>query len=308
MNMSMATPQPVAAASRRNETADYPPEFDADFYRQQCGGLNGLSDEECLAHYQQNGREQGLWQNRWAGRFEFIKLIPEGRPTLEIGPGSRPILKGAHVRYFDVMDADALRRRALRFNEDVRDVPEAVHFVSDTGDLNIVSEKFATVVSSHSIEHQPDLVRHLQQVESLLEPGGAYYVLCPNIKYTHDIHMPETTIGDIIEAFVEKRVRHRLAHLVNNEIMQSHNDSEQHWNGETSVEPNHYNPDLILGQINAHQNTSHYIDVHAWYFTPEKFRICLNAIADCGLTKLRPVRVYETPRNANEFCAILKAI
>ncbi len=47
-----------------------------------------------------------------------------------------------------------------------------IEYLSPTGDLTIVNRRFHAVLSSHCIEHQPDLIRHLQHVAALLDPGG----------------------------------------------------------------------------------------------------------------------------------------
>ena len=49
----------------------------------------------------------------------------------------------------------------------------------------------------------------------------------------------------------------------------------------------------------------HYVDVHAWQFTPDSFDRLFNMIADLGYTQLRPQAIYPTVHGRNEFCAIL---
>ncbi len=91
--------------------------------------------------------------------------------TLEIGPFFRPLLKGPHLRFFDVLSHADLVARAREIGEEESNIP-VIDFVSPTGDLSIVNQSFSYVLSSHCIEHQPDMIEHLQQVERILQPDG----------------------------------------------------------------------------------------------------------------------------------------
>src|SRR6185503_9123777 len=130
------------------------------------------------------------------------------------GPFNAPCLTGKNVRYFDVMASDALRERAkLHGMSDAR-VPHAIHYVSPTAALSSVPDTFASVLSSHAIEHSPDLVRHLKDVAALLAPGGAYYVICPDKRYCFDQTLENSTIADVLEAHLTGRQVHTLSSIV----------------------------------------------------------------------------------------------
>jgi hypothetical protein len=49
-----------------------------------------------------------------------------------------------------------------------------------------------------------------------------------------------------------------------------------------------------------------YIDVHAWYFTPESFRETISALAAIFPISLTPIRIYPTRYSGLEFFAILR--
>ncbi|MEL6859309.1 MAG: methyltransferase domain-containing protein [Pseudomonadota bacterium] len=281
---------------------DLPLEFDAEYYRDRHADTRHLSIAEAWAHYDTTGRSEGRWGSHWAGRNTFVELVPKGE-ILEIGPGSRPVFAGANVSYFDALTTDQLKARARTFGEAESSVPELT-YSDPNGDLSSINKTFDAVFSSHLIEHQPDLVSHLNQVERLLRPGGKYYLLCPDMRFTCDAGMAPSTIGDVLQAYVEKRNRHTLANKINASVMHQSNDGKTHWDG-LGRERYHYCAELLLDQIKCHEHDTEYVDVHAWFFTPSRFRSCLTALNEMGLSRLRPLRVYETPRPANEFCAIL---
>lgn len=245
-------------------------------------------------------------RNRTGRRKYFLELVNASKPTLEIGPFYRPMVKGNAVRYFDTLDRDALRKRALELNLGEVD-PPTIDYVSPFGDMSIVDRTFENVVSSHCIEHQPDLVRHLQDVGRLLEPGGKYYVIAPDKRYCFDHFVPETSLSDVICAHAQKRTNHTMDNFVRHRSLITHNNSKRHWRGD-HVDPGYFKnlPARTLAAADEFQSMEGYVDVHAWQFTPETFRAICQALFDLKLSPLRVVQVNRTPRKQLEFTAILE--
>jgi SAM-dependent methyltransferase len=236
-------------------------------------------------------------------RADFLKLVPAGVSALEIGPFAQPTFRHEKVRYFDVLDADALRARARVHGLNPDNVPSTIHFVSPTGDLSIARDTFSFVFSSHCIEHQPDLVRHLQQVEALLAPGGSYYLVVPDARYCFDHFLPLTTIGDVLGAHHERRQKHSLVNLVQHRAMTTHNDSHRHWIGDHGFVE--LDAAKVAAAVREYETAEGYVDVHAWKFNPEGFLAIFQCLYQMGLTKLRPVRVFDTPVGIFEFYVVL---
>ncbi len=140
-------------------------------HRSLWSDLAALNDNELTSHFELFGKSEGCRANRLATRTDFIGLIPVDADTLEIGPFFRPLLKGPHLRFFDVLSHADLVARAREIGEEESNIP-VIDFVSPTGDLSIVNQSFSYVLSSHCIEHQPDMIEHLQQVERILQPDG----------------------------------------------------------------------------------------------------------------------------------------
>ena len=88
------------------------------------------------------------------------------------------------------------------------------------------------VFSSHCIEHQPDLVRHLQEVANLLEPDGAYFLLIPNKLYCFDHFIAETSVADVMLAHHLGHRVHTLASVIEHRALTTHNDPSRHWLGD----------------------------------------------------------------------------
>jgi len=261
--------------------AGFPTEFDAAYYRACYPELALTSDAQAEAHFRDHGVAVGLNGSPLVHREHFLKEIREREEgdALEIGPSWSPILRGPRVAYLDVFNAAELRARAKKHGVDPELCPTVIDFVGDIAD---VDRKFDYVVSSHSIEHQPDLVHHLKCVRELLNPGGRYYLIIPDKRFCFDARKAESTIAGVLQAHKEKRTHHTLQSVIEGAVYSTHNDAVMHWQAPP--------------------------DVHAWYFTPTSFRAITSTLFKLGLTGLEPLRVFNTPRNSLEFCAVLQKV
>jgi SAM-dependent methyltransferase len=303
--MSLA---PAGTRAGTNRLAmNVPPEFDPELYRSIHADLRSYSIEELTAHYFTCGKAAGRQPNVLATREMFRDLAIGMGTILEIGPFSRPLFSGPGVAYFDVLDRAGLAALARKIGMDVTGSIPEIDYVSPTGDLAVVLETFDVVASSHAIEHQPDLVRHLRQVERVLNPGGSYFVWIPDKRFGLDHFQPESTIAGVIAAADEKRDFHILETLIAQEVFRAHNDSRRHWLGDHGMLP--AAAAAIIRDVRAlydHSRThGEYIDRHAWQFTPDSFRAILTLLNELDMVALRPLRVYSTLFPHNEFWAIL---
>ena len=203
-----------------------------------------------------------------------------------------------------MLDAAQLRERAIRIGLDPSRCPELIHHV---GGLEQVDARYDAVLSSHAIEHQPDLLGHLNQVERILNPGGAFFLIIPDKRYCFDHFIAESTIAGVLQAARDKRTRHTLASVIEHRAMTTHNDALRHWHGD------HGDPSIMRARhvqvaIDEYEAAAgDYIDVHAWYFTPPSFRFIIANLNALGLTRLRVTGMYHPAFGRNEFCAILQA-
>ncbi len=283
---------------------ELPPEFCPDTLRRRYADLADFSDEALRTHYEQWGRNEGRVASDAAFREHFLGLIGPDQDALEIGPYFNPILHGPRVRYLDMYTAEKLRLRALWEGHDAAGCPQEIHFV---GGLEACPEaEFDLVFSSHALEHQPDLVGHLEQVERILRPGGRYMMIVPDSRYCFDRTLPLSRVSEVVQAHQEKRRGHSLATLIDHYMFTDHNDPVAHWRG-------HHSPSVKTGEecIRAARTALQsaggvYIDAHAWRFSPRSFRDILGTLNTTGLLNLTTLRVYDTPFGRFEFMAALQ--
>ena len=178
---------------------DQPFFFHAKHYRATNPDLEQLSDEELLRHFYERGIDEGRAGHRYSFRDKLIALAQQHDEILEIGPFFAPCLEGPQVTYFDVLGKQDLIRRALELGYDTDRIPE-IDYVSPTGDLSIIDRRFPALLSSHCIEHQPDLIAHLQKTYALLEPGGCYYLMIPDKRFCYDHFLGESNLAEVLSS------------------------------------------------------------------------------------------------------------
>lgn len=283
-------------------SAPLPSEFDAGLYRARYADLQQMSDAELADHFDTYGSDEGRCASTVQGRQDFFGLIPGIARTLEIGPFNNPAVRTPSTQYFDTLSAQDLRSRARQIGIDDANIPD-IHWVDSNGDLSVVTEKFDICVSSHAIEHQPDLVRHLVDVERLLVLGGRYFLAVPDRRFTFDHFLKESNIAEVLDAHEERRRIHTLRSVIEHRALTTHNDAAAHWQG-LHGDPicDHKRVQLALEE---YESTSGYIDVHAWIFTFRTFRTVVETLTSLGLINLRLERLYPTLYGSNEFYAVL---
>lgn len=296
----------VPSATADGGAGELPAELDRQYYRQRYADMRRLPDAELERHFQTNGVKEGRQGSPAASRSSFFDLLKSVPSILEIGPFANPAVRGPNVKYFDVLSTEMLRRRALAHKLDADRCPH-IDFVSVTGDLAVVAEQFDAVVSSHAIEHQPDLIEHLIGVARILKPGGRYSLAVPDKRYCFDHFIAESTIADVLDAGARKLRFHDIASVIQHIALTTHNDSVRHWNGEHGEPVYKSAPERIRDALNTSLHSPGvYIDTHAWQFVPASFREIMQTLFDLGFSPFRVMRVYPTIRDSIEFYAILE--
>ena len=282
----------------------YLPEVSTAYLREIYADLRVMSDEELALHYKTFGRLEGRVASPHAMREEFLKALLGMETVLEIGPFSSPAMYGDHVKYVDIMSTEEIRAATIERGGDIATVPN-IHF--DRG-LDSVTGTYSAIVSSHNVEHYPDLVGHFKSIERLIKPSGVYALIIPDKRFCFDQPFGETNVAEVIEAHVQQKEKHSLRHVLEHHALTGHNDSVAHWAGSHGhVDASTRAARLKQAWDNFNQTSeSKYIDVHAWKFTPASFREITEILYMMGLIGLRPVRVYDTPAGRLEFCAVLQ--
>lgn len=281
-----------------------PETFNHAFYTSRYPDLASHGEAAALEHYRLHGAAEGRIATPLAERTGFLSLAEGASSILEIGPGHKPCFTGDHVRYFDVLDSDELKQRARTFTDESHErTPDHIHYLRRNTDLGDIPERFDIVFSSHAIEHQPDLISHINSCFGLLNPGGALMAIVPDRRFTFDATIAPTTIGEILEAYWLKRTSHRLADIIDAYAHSTHNDPVRHWE-EGPAASLQLDADRLKAGYTAALG-GEFVDVHAWRVSCFELAEYLAQLKRLGLIRFANFEVYPTPRNSNEFCLLM---
>lgn len=281
----------------------FPDEVSPNVLRARYADLASMDDQTLLDHYREYGRSEGRVAADVALREAFIAMVPADASLLEIGPFCQPVFTGPNVRYLDILDAESLRRRAGEIGIDPGGCPKEIHYTNGLGEA--AGARFDVIFSSHNIEHQPDLVRHLREAAAALKPGGIYMMLVPDKRYCFDHFLPASTLADVLGAYAEARTVHTPAHVIEHVAFTCHNDMVLHWQGEHGEPPSGLDGRVEIAMKQIEAAAGGYIDVHAWQFTPASFREIMAGLQGLNLSPFGPARVYDSAWGRNEFAAVL---
>lgn len=248
-------------------------------------------------------------------KVEFISayLHPENTTGLEIGPNISPLFskkEGYKVEYIESMSTQALKDRCINSRQDPNRV-EVIDYIfqRDKGLVSTVDKKnyYDYVVSSHVIEHIPDFVTHLHEVSVILNETGLYGLIIPDKNLCFDYLKPPSTIGQILQAYIEKRTKPPISSYID-EIRYG-----------TRLNPNNKgawsisdNGDLHLKYQNNYKQISNILsDIsqteswfgHTWFFSCESF---LSIFNDLRLLNLTDLEIFDIlPTGHMDFIVIL---
>jgi SAM-dependent methyltransferase len=284
--------------------------LDISYYRETYEDLNPYDYPATIKHYTLYGSEEGRTGSPYSTRESFGQYIMDNcknQSILEIGPFTRPLVKGPNVKYADIYDTETNKKRAENFDYD----PKLICDIDYVSEIKDIPDKFDVVVTSHLIEHIPNLVKHLNEIYNLLNSNGRYCIVIPDHRFCFDGNLPTSTIGDVLEAFYADRKEISLKNIIHHYSMKTHNDTLEHWNFHNSYVRRLYIPTDAVKVMNAlikysNADKEFLADAHAWYFTPFAFSDIVNCLIKLDLIKFKRVMCNGTVENNQEFTCILE--
>lgn len=267
---------------------------------------------------------------RFFGIYEFIKKLLKRHPTpsseipyhplsraekalyfldrkglgLEIGPSHNPIAPkrlGFSVEVLDHLNADGLRRKYAdhsRFGVNLDNIEE-VDYVWNGEDLKALTGKeswYDWIISSHVIEHIPNLVSHLQQCEHLIKNTGFISLVIPDMRYCFDHFSSVNLTGDFLDAYLQKSTRPTPGAIFNHFSSACQLNEKICWDFKEA----NSNYQLMHGLADAKnlweyaQTHDEYIDTHCWHFTPASFMLLISDLKYLGLIQSSVVGSFAT--------------
>lgn len=248
----------------------------------------------------------------WAIR-PVLRTVGKSARILEIGGGYNPRFVKAEYPSAYHLDHCSTEELRAKYGSD----PAAAHLIHRVQQVDFVANgvpihtvvaadlRFDVVYSSHAIEHQVDLIGHLESVESLLAPGGRYIAVIPDFRCCFDVLRFPTVTGDVIAVHLARHNVHRRKQVFDciSRTVTVNPGRRIHGADLLGARFSHALRSAWQAALECERDDAHYVDVHAWVFSPRSFELLLLELYLLGLTSLSVT--YVSPAYANQFCAVL---
>lgn len=257
-------------------------------------------------------------------REQILKHVAKDKKGLEIGPWFAPLApkrEGYDCLSLDVFDAATLREKAEQDpNIPKSSIPliEEVDILGTATDLEEAiaardaAGTFDYIISSHNFEHLPNPIKFLRGCERALKPGGYLSMAVPDKRACFDYFRPISTLGALIEAYLEKRDRPTLIQVFDHMTHHArYRLDEQELGGfPIELDPRKIIPidglkaayDSLLAGVESRDDAYH--DAHCWVFTPTSFNLTILDLGFIGLSHFSVEEISES--NGNEFYVHLR--
>lgn len=255
--------------------------------------------------------DQPTTATKWGCFRQHIRRRVGTGTALEIGASYGPILPkkdGFRVTTVDHLTAAELRAKYAHLGSAV-DAIEHVDYVWREGPLRNVFPRhsFDAVVSSHLLEHQPDLLGFLQDCSELLRPGGEVLSIVPDKRFCFDYFQPLTDVASIIRNHQRGAQRHGFESLYRASVAVTVGE-RLGWGQEPLGELRliDSDPRVILERSQAFADRGDYVDAHAGYFTPTSLRLIVSELHFLGLLDLAVTA--SSPAQGCEFLIVCEKV
>lgn len=234
---------------------------------------------------------------------------------VEFGAANNPLIpKGVgDCRYVDYTDTAGLRERLAESGYAHADNIVSVDYVwAGSGSLADVvgDQRFDYALASHVIEHVPNPLGWFRGIQEVLRPGGMFNLAIPDRRFTFDVAAPESTVGDLVEAYLLAYTRPSPRQVFDFCYYGKAIDPGAIWAKEIDVVGTPaYSGDLApqLAFDNAERSLSGaYFDTHCWIVTPSSFLDLLDGVCRLGLFDFLLEDFHPTVEGEFEFYLSLR--
>lgn len=230
----------------------------------------------------------------------FYLLNEQGR-GLEIGPSYNPLApkrSGYNVQVVDHLNAKELKEKYREHGVNLENIEE-VDFVWNGEPLTELigaTDCYDWIISSHVIEHIPDLISHLQQCESLLKPDGILSLVIPDKRYCFDYFSSVTSTGELLDSYSQKRKKPSPGQVFDHFSNAAKRNGKGVWSSieKGGADELYHTFAQARALWEKSISATDYIDVHCWKFTPASFRLLISDLQNLDLIGLEIKAEFDT--------------
>ena len=234
---------------------------------------------------------------------------------IEIGPLVNPMVRKSesNVHYVDRATTEELKEWYAK--DPALNVDDIMDISYVWGDQSLAEatggeEQFDYCIASHVIEHIPDLITWLNEISSVLKPGGIASFAVPDRHYTFDYLRPETTLADLVDAHLKKLRKPTSRHIYDHFANFAEVDVMTAWSKDFKPDQlkRKNTKERIYGVCKDALENDKYIDSHCSVFSFDSFFNLLQGISELGLLDFQVKKVFPTKRGMFEFFVQLEKL
>jgi predicted SAM-dependent methyltransferase len=230
---------------------------------------------------------------------------------LEIGPLDKPLVKrtaGRSIFYADYTSREVLQQNSADDeNVNVDNIPH-IDYVINGSLPKTLDRQFDYVVASHVAEHVPDFLGWVLTMFGWLKPGGRIILAIPDKRYCFDFLRTPSSVGQLLEAFFERRPYPKLSAIYDGMRQAVRFDTWRAWNEPDYQGPFEpiFSPEVSLYTARRALEAETYQDCHCWVFTHQTFLDVINEINSLGVAPITIIRHEAPVHGSNEFHVVLE--
>lgn len=248
-------------------------------------------------------------------RAPLLALIDVARGRgLEIGAFHRPMITRdmGPVEYVDrASREDVLRTYADSEEVRAEDAVEVDHIWGERSLLDCVggARVFDYVVSSHVIEHVPDLFGWLGEIAAVLVDGGVAGFVVPDKRRTFDLARRVSHGPELVDAYLRGLRRpgpqqvFDFCHHYRDPATGADRDGRLVDEASLTASAR-----AALAICREMETDGRYIDAHCWTFTPRSLLGALDLCSRLGLLPFEIALLAPTPAGSHEFLLALRRL
>lgn len=210
---------------------------------------------------------------------------------LEIGGGPWPLVAGdpsLTVRSLDHLDREGLVAKYEAMGADTSGIRQIDYVWSGQRYIDLVGDaRFDWIVASHVIEHVPDLVGFLNQCAEILKPDGVLTLIVPDRRCEFDYFRMPSGLGSVLDAHIQGRTLSSPGLAAEFALYQAALDGREIWGAEDRGTLALRHPASLARKLYDRAAGGEYLDIHAWVFTPNSFRLIVEDLHSLGIGALR---------------------